>query len=208
MLTVLTCLQAAMWQMTFKAAPGVLPALDHNLRVDEQVSWALGCKHETGLLWGLLDHWKGKGAGGLLPAFMQICNVGSAAAGLFPGDHPKVGLWAVGCGLRFRGLLALAARRWAHFRLPALCQHGGLAPHAGWDRSGTGVQANSLVCLLLSCVVLLTGSLPRLLEGMHPALMSARPLSLRTLSIMLMPMWRGLARRGAWWLLSGCLSQV
>eukprot|EP00891_Asterochloris_glomerata_P005097 jgi/Astpho2/5097/Aster-06317 len=28
--------QAAMWQMTFKAAPSVLPALDHNLRVDEQ----------------------------------------------------------------------------------------------------------------------------------------------------------------------------
>ncbi len=51
MLAALTCMQAAMWQMTFKAAPSVLPALDHNLRVDEQVSWAIDCKFQPGVCW-------------------------------------------------------------------------------------------------------------------------------------------------------------
>ena len=117
MLAVLPCLQAAMWQMTFKAAPSVLPALDHNLRVDEQVSWAMGCKNQPGLLWVLLDHWGG-GRAQWAVAISYGSAKWAAASGLFQGSptkqlslhqcYPRAAA-SLGCGFRFRVFLVEAA---------------------------------------------------------------------------------------------------
>lgn len=89
------------------------------------------------------------------------CRTGmwAAAAGLSQGSPTKqlslhqccpraAASW--GCGLRFWVSLVMAARRWAQFRLPALCQHGEAEP------GGAAVVhvGRSRLCLVLDCLAL------------------------------------------------------
>ena len=48
----------------------------------------MGCSHQYGLLWGMLDHWGGAGSDGL-PVFMQICQVG-CSCWVFQGSPTKL----------------------------------------------------------------------------------------------------------------------